>query len=96
MASPGGRTAGTRWGRRLAAASLLAGPPLADWARHRDGGPLRFTAAALADATCYGAGVYAGCLRERVISPVLPSIAWKPFEGLRQQRREHGTPRAGA
>jgi mycofactocin glycosyltransferase len=96
MARPGGRTARTRWGRRMVAASLLAGPPLADWARHRDGSPLRFTAAALADAACYGAGVYAGCLRERVISPVLPSIAWKPFEGLRKQRRERGAPRAGA
>src|ERR1019366_7511596 len=96
MARLRARTARTRWGRRMVAASLLAGPPLADWARHREGSPLRFTAAALAAAACYGAGVYAGCLRERVISPVLPSIAWKPFEGLRKQRRERGAPRAGA
>jgi mycofactocin system glycosyltransferase len=96
IARPGGRTSGIRRGRRLAAASLLAGPPLADWARHRDGGPLRFTAAALADAACYGAGVYAGCLREQVISPVLPSIAWKPFEGLCRQSRGRRRPRTGA
>ena len=38
LARPGGRTARTRLGRRLAVASLLAGPPLADGgglARHR-------------------------------------------------------------
>jgi hypothetical protein len=88
MLHPGGRTARVRWGRRLAAASLLAGPPLAEWSRNRDRGPLRFTAVTLADQAAYGAGVYAGCLRERIISPVLPSIAWKPFEGLRKQFRE--------
>lgn len=32
---PGGRAAARRWGRRLAAASLLAGPPLTAWARQR-------------------------------------------------------------
>ena len=85
MLHPGGRTARVRWGRRLAAASLLAGPPLAEWARRRDRGPVRFTAVTLADQAAYGAGVYAGCLRERIISPVLPSIAWKPFEGLRKR-----------
>jgi mycofactocin system glycosyltransferase len=90
IASPGGRAPAQRWGRRLAAASLLAGPPLAQWARDRGGDPLRFTAAALADQAAYGAGVYAGCLRERIIAPVLPVIAWKPFEGLRAARP--GTP----
>jgi mycofactocin glycosyltransferase len=94
LARPGGRTARTRWGRRLAAASLLAGPPLADWAAQRDAGggpdggpgPVRFTAQALADQAAYGAGVYAGCLRERMISPVLPAVSVKPFEGLRRRR----------
>jgi mycofactocin system glycosyltransferase len=90
LARPGGRTARTRWGRRLAAASLLAGPPLADWAAQRDAGgrpgPVRFTARALADQAAYGAGVYAGCLRERMISPVLPAVSVKPFEGLRRRR----------
>jgi hypothetical protein len=84
-ARPGGGTARRRWGRRLAAASLLAGPPLADWAARRDTGPVRATAAALADQAAYGAGVYAGCLRERTIAPVLPAISWKPFEGLRRR-----------
>jgi mycofactocin system glycosyltransferase len=90
LARPGGRAARTRWGRRLAAASLLAGPPLADWARQRDEpgrpGPLRFTARALADQAAYGAGVYAGCRRERTIAPVLPALSGKPFEGLRSRR----------
>jgi mycofactocin system glycosyltransferase len=85
-ARPGGRTPRIRWGRRLAAASLLTGPPLAQWAADREGGPLSFTADALADAAAYGAGVYAGCLRERTLAPVLPTIAWKPFEGLRRRR----------
>jgi hypothetical protein len=92
MLRPGGRTRSAQWGRRLAAASLLAGPPLAEWSRRRDGGALRFTAVTLADQAAYGAGVYAGCWRERIISPVLPSIAWRPLEGLRRRRDAVGTP----
>jgi mycofactocin system glycosyltransferase len=90
VARPGGRTARTRWGRRLAVASLLAGPPLTEWAAQSDAGgrpgPVRFTARALADQAAYGAGVYAGCLRERMISPLLPAVSVKPFEGLRRRR----------
>ena len=92
MARPGGRTARARWGRRLAAASLLAGPPLAEWAGRRDTSLLRLTAVTLADQAAYGAGVYAGCLRERLITPVLPSIAWQPFEGLRSRRARSRPP----
>jgi mycofactocin glycosyltransferase len=90
---PGGRTARARWGRRLAAASLLAGPPLAEWAARRDTSLLRHTAVTLADQAAYGAGVYAGCLRERLITPVLPSIAWQPFQGLTpaSARRRRGS-----
>ncbi len=94
-ARPGGRTARVRWGRRLAAASLLAGPPLADWARRRDGDPVRFTAAALADQAAYGAGVYAGCLRERMVTPVLPVISWRPVAGLRRRGEPAGRRRSG-
>jgi mycofactocin glycosyltransferase len=95
LARPGGRTARTRWGRRLAAASLLAGPPLHDWARQRAAGTgpgdaIRFTARALADQAAYGAGVYAGCLRQRTIAPVLPVVSAKPFEGLRSRRASRG------
>jgi hypothetical protein len=87
LARPGGGPARTRWGRRLAAASLLAGPPLTEWARARDAAALRIAITYLADQAAYGAGVYAGCLRERTIAPLLPSVAWKPFAGLRRQRR---------
>jgi mycofactocin system glycosyltransferase len=83
LARPGGRSARTRWGRRLAAASLLAGPPLAEWARGQDAAALRTAVTNLADQAAYGAGVYAGCFRERTIAPLLPSVAWKPFAGLR-------------
>jgi len=86
LARPGGRRARTRWGRRLAAASLLVGPPLVQWGQRRDGTPLRFTVETLADQAAYGAGVYAGCLRERLVTPVLPSVSWQPFEGLRRRR----------
>jgi GT2 family glycosyltransferase len=93
LARPGGRTARARWGRRLAVASLLAGPPVADWARRRDRGLVRFTACALAEQAAYGAGVYAGCLREHTLAPVLPAVSWKPFEGLRRRRpgRDNGS-----
>jgi GT2 family glycosyltransferase len=185
LARPGGRTARVRWGRRLAAASLLAGPPLAQWARDRraaphpprpaarqrpgpkpdcpapgcsapgcsapgcpdpgrpapgrpapgrpcpapgrsdpgcpdpgrlpDPGPgpvaqehgwtsavpggtwlaqpcssalgaVRQIAGTVAEQAAYGAGVYAGCLRERTLAPVLPTVTRKPFEGLRSRR----------
>ena len=89
IARPGGRNPAQRRGRRLAAASLLAGPPLAQWARVRDSDPLRFTVITLADQAAYGAGVYAGCVRERIIAPVLPAIAWRPFEGLRTRPWAH-------
>ncbi len=82
LACPGGRRARTRWGRRAAAASLLAGPALADWAASRDGDPLRHLAGALADQAAYGVGVYAGCLRERLFTPLLPTVAWRPVPGL--------------
>jgi mycofactocin system glycosyltransferase len=86
LARPGGATARTRWGRRAAVASLLVGPPLAQWARDRRGDPLRFTAETLADQAAYGAGVWAGCARERLLTPVLPVISWQPFQGLRRHR----------
>ena len=91
IARPGGRTARARWGRRLAAASLLAGPPLADGARQGGGGARLLAAAGrtLADQAAYGAGVYAGCLRERTAAPLRPTVAWQQVAGLRR------TPPAG-
>jgi mycofactocin glycosyltransferase len=86
LARPGGRGARTRWGRRAAVASLLVGPPVAQWARDRRGDPLRFTAETLADQAAYGAGVWVGCARERLFTPVLPAVSWQPFRGLRARR----------
>jgi mycofactocin system glycosyltransferase len=80
LARPGGRTARTRLGRRLAVASLLAGPPLAEWRRIRP--PLNaaaFSLGYLADEAAYGAGVYRGVLTERLPSPLLPAVAWRPL-----------------
>jgi mycofactocin glycosyltransferase len=80
LARPGGRTARTRLGRRLALASLLAGPPLAEWRRIRPPLPAAaFSLGYLADEAAYGAGVYRGVLTERLLSPLLPAVAWRPL-----------------
>ncbi len=80
LARPGGRTARTRLGRRLAVASLLAGPPLAEWRRIRPPLPAAaFSLGYLADEVAYGAGVYRGVLTEKLVSPLLPAVAWRPL-----------------
>ncbi len=80
LARPGGRTARTRLGRRLAVASLLAGPPLAEWRRTRPPLPAAaFSLGYLADEAAYGAGVYRGVLTEKLLSPLLPAVAWRPL-----------------
>ncbi|MGW5714728.1 mycofactocin biosynthesis glycosyltransferase MftF [Amycolatopsis sp. NPDC003865] len=76
------------WGRRAAVASLLLGPPLTRWFADRPGlGPVRYTAAALADDIAYGAGVWAGCLTHRTAAPVLPEIAWRPLRVDSKEKR---------
>ena len=78
LAVPGGKTPARRWGRRAAAASLLLGPPLAAYAERRpDLDPVRFTFGHIADDACYGAGVLAGCLRQRTTVPIRPVISWR-------------------
>ena len=85
IAWPGGRTSRVRAGRRLTLASLLAGPPAAQWLRSRPRlDPLRFTLGYLADETAYGAGVYRGALSERLADPLLPRLAWLPRPGGRR------------
>ena len=75
LAAPGRRSAG----RRAAAASLLLGPALTAYAQRKPAlDPLRYTLAHIADDVCYGAGVWAGCLRERTLVPVRPVISWRP------------------
>jgi mycofactocin system glycosyltransferase len=69
-----------RWGRRAAVASLLLGPALAAWRERRPGlDPVRFTLGHVADDIAYGAGVWAGCVRERTLVPVRPRISWRPL-----------------
>jgi glycosyltransferase involved in cell wall biosynthesis len=80
LARPGGRTARTRLGRRLAVASLLAGPPIAEWRRIRPSmHAAAFSLGYLADEVAYGAGVYRGAATERLLSPLLPIVAWRPL-----------------
>jgi mycofactocin glycosyltransferase len=80
LARPGGRTGRARLGRRLALASLVLGPPAAEWLRTRPRlDPVRFTLGYLADEAAYGAGVYRGALAERLAAPLLPRVAWRPL-----------------
>jgi hypothetical protein len=71
-----GALGGSRTRGRVLA--LVATAPLLEWSRRRPRlDPLRWTAAWLADEIAYGAGVWAGCLRERSVAPLLPRITWK-------------------
>ncbi|HET9889096.1 MAG TPA: mycofactocin biosynthesis glycosyltransferase MftF [Mycobacterium sp.] len=77
---PGGGTRLARAGRRLALASLVAGPPAAEWLRTRPRlDPVCFALGYLADEAAYGAGVYRGALTEQTVAPLLPQIAWRPL-----------------
>ena len=90
LAWPGGRRPRTRAGRRLALASLLAGPPAAAWLGSRPRlDPVRFALGYLADEAAYGAGVYRGAVAERLAAPLLPRLAWRPLpRPARLARRE--------
>jgi mycofactocin system glycosyltransferase len=74
--APGGASRPRRLVRRLAVASLVAGPPLSTWMSRRPSvGPINFVAGQIAEDAAYGAGVYAGCLRHRTAAPLRPCIA---------------------
>jgi mycofactocin glycosyltransferase len=93
LIAPGGRTQARRWGRRAAAASLLIGPAVADWRERKPGlAPVTFAVARIADDVCYGAGVWAGCARERTAVPLRPAISWRP---VRIQSAATAGPTAG-
>jgi GT2 family glycosyltransferase len=93
LARPGGRTARTRLGRRLAVASLLAGPPIAEWRRIRPSMPAAaFSLGYLADEVAYGAGVYRGAAAHRLLSPLLPIVAWRPLSKAPAAPRPGVTP----
>jgi mycofactocin glycosyltransferase len=91
LARPGGRSRQTRIARRLALASLVLGPPAAEWLRSRPRlDPARFALGYLADEAAYGAGVYRGALSDRVAAPLLPRIAWRPLPRPARKRRLPG------
>jgi mycofactocin glycosyltransferase len=80
VCAPGETTAARRWGRRAAVASLLLGPALTGYAQRKpDLSPVTFVLAHIADDVCYGAGVWAGCVRERTLVPVTPVVSWRPL-----------------
>jgi len=61
-------------------------PSLAEWWERRpELDPVRYCALRIADAAAYGAGVWAGCARERTAGPLLPRL----------ERREAGSATAG-
>jgi mycofactocin glycosyltransferase len=79
---PGGGSS-RRWRVRIGAASLLLGPPLADWMRRPKAlDPARFVLGRIADDVSYGAGVYAGCVRQRTLLPL------RPTRRIHQQTKE--------
>jgi mycofactocin glycosyltransferase len=91
LVAPGGEGTVRRWGRRAAAASLLLGPALTAWSERRPAlDPASFVVAHIADDVCYGAGVWAGCLRERTAVPLTPVVSWRPLRIVAAD-----TPRAG-
>jgi mycofactocin system glycosyltransferase len=60
---------------RWSALALLLAPPMGEWLRRRpDLDPVRWSAASLADDIAYGLGVWRGCLREHMFSPLIPSL----------------------
>ncbi|TDV49882.1 mycofactocin biosynthesis glycosyltransferase MftF [Actinophytocola oryzae] len=64
-----------RRGHRTAVASLVVGPALAEWWRHRHTlDPARFVLGRLADDLAYGSGVWAGSVTHRTAAALLPSI----------------------
>jgi mycofactocin system glycosyltransferase len=98
MARPGSRSGSrsgrNRMGRRLAVASLLAGPPAAEWLRTRPRlDPLRFSVAYLADEAAYGLGVYRGAIRERSIAALLPRLVLRRPQGAKIWLRAGATSR---
>jgi mycofactocin glycosyltransferase len=80
LAAPVVLAAARAHGRRLAAASLLLGPAVAAWLpKRRALDPARFIAGAVVDEIAYGAGVWAGCIRERNLAAVRPVVVRRGF-----------------
>jgi hypothetical protein len=78
---------------RPAAAVALAAPVVADYRRQRpDLDPLRYALAHLADDLAYGAGLWAGCWRERTWAPLIPQL---PLNAPEWSRRGVRPPSSG-
>ena len=60
---------------RRPVAALILVPPLLDWADRRPPlDPVRYVAARLLDDAAYSLGVWRGCLKRRMIQPLLPVL----------------------
>jgi len=60
---------------RRAAIVLLTAAPIVEWCKTRlPLDPVRWTACCIADDVAYGAGVWRGCLAERTLAPLRPTI----------------------
>jgi mycofactocin system glycosyltransferase len=69
---------GSRRARPAVAAAFVV-PPLVDWARQRPPlDPVRWAAASVADDLAYGAGVWAGVVRTRSPTALVPDLASWP------------------
>lgn len=60
--------------RRAVAAAFVV-PPLLGWRAGRGVDPVSWLVLATADDLAYGAGVWAGCVRERTVAPLLPDLS---------------------
>jgi mycofactocin glycosyltransferase len=77
---------------RRACTLALVLPAAADWVPHRgESELLAYGVLHVADDVAYGAGVWAGCLRERTLAPLVPRIVWRSrvwsARGLRDSLR---------
>ena len=78
---------------RRGCACALVVPALSDYLRDPGGSDAAsYSALHVADDVAYGAGVWAGCVRERTIAPLLPRVVWRSrvwsSRGLRDGMRD--------
>jgi mycofactocin system glycosyltransferase len=75
--------------RIAALAALVVAAPVADWFEKRPTvGLMRYVGGQIADDAAYGAGVYAGCLKERNLTPLRVVTS---RQALRQRPEERNT-----
>ena len=75
---------------RLACACALLVPALSDYIRDPGGSDaVSYSALHVADDLAYGAGVWAGCVRERTPAPLLPRVVWRSQVWSSRGLRDH-------